>query len=86
MPSPIDQRRLRDGALALEVSTREPKTADEIRRQLEIVGDGIAALQSLDDLGPEANARAERDQQMLWKSYDALKKLLGQLEGKKVTP
>lgn len=75
MPSIIDQRRLRDGAHALEVSGREPETTDEIRSQLEVVGAGIAALQSLDDLGAEANARAYCDEQVLWKRYEALKTL-----------
>jgi hypothetical protein len=81
MPSPIDQRRLRDGALALEVSVREPETADEIREQLETIRDGIAALQSLDDLGEEANERATRDQQVLWKRCDVLEQRLKELEG-----
>ncbi len=82
MPSTIDQRRLRDGARALEVSSREPETADEIRAQLEMVRDGIAALQSLDDLGEEANVRATRDQQELWKRYHALEQKLKDLEEK----
>ena len=81
MPSPIDQRRLRDGAHALDVSTRVPDTIDEVRRQLDVVHDGIAALQSLDDLGPEANARAERDQQELWRRMEVLKARFRQLEG-----
>jgi len=81
-PSMIDQRRLRDGAKALEVSAREPATADDVESQLEVVSAGIAALQSLDDLGEEANARAERDQQELWKRYDILKKRREQLQGK----
>lgn len=81
MPSIIDQRRLRDGAHALEVSGRTPETADEIRIQLEVVGAGIAALQSLDDLGPEANERACRDEQELWKRMKTLKQRLRQLEG-----
>jgi len=39
--------------------TPEPATPEEIRSQLEILSDGIRALQSLDDLGsPEANQRA----------------------------
>ena len=81
-PSPVDQRRLRDGASALEVSSRKPTTVDEVEQQLEVVSAGLAALQSLDDLGEEANARAERDQQELWRRYDALKRQRTQLEGK----
>ena len=82
MPSAIDQRRLRDGATALEVSARQPETIDEVRQQISTVHDGIAALQSLDDLGPEANERAERDQQELWKRMKVLERRLKDLEGK----
>jgi hypothetical protein len=85
MPSPIDQRRLCDGANALDVSSRTPQTIDEVRSQLETVSDGIAALQSLDDLGPEANERAERDQQELWKRYERLKKHCKKLEEKEAS-
>lgn len=85
MPSAIDQRRLRDGAHALDVSSRVPVTIDEARSQLEIVHAGLAALQSLDDLGEEANARAECDQQVLWKRYEELKKHLRRLEGKEIS-
>lgn len=78
--SRIDQRRLRDGANALAASSTAPETATEVRAQLGIVGEGIAALQSLDDLGEEANAQAERDQQELWKRHEALTKQLKDLE------
>lgn len=83
-PSTIDQRRLRDGVRALDVSSRVPETLDEVRSQLEIVHDGIAALQSLDDLGEEANESAERDQQELWKRMKVLDARLKDLEGKTV--
>ena len=83
-PSAIDQRRLRDGAHALDVSSRMPEMIDEVRSQLEIVHAGIAALQSLDDLGEEVNERAERDQLELWKRMKALDARLKDLEGKKV--
>lgn len=79
MPSAIDQRRLRDGARALEVSAHVPTTIDEGHRQLAIISDGIAALQSLDDLGPEANAQVFRDEQELWKRLKALEARLEQL-------
>lgn len=85
-PSAIDARRLKDGATALDVSSRPAGTAAEIRAQLEAVHDGIAALQSLDDLGPEANAKAHADEQELWRRMRALEKRLTDLEGKKVTP
>jgi hypothetical protein len=69
---------------ALDVSSRVPETLDEVRSQLEIVHDGIAALQSLDDLGEEANESAERDQQELWKRMKVLDARLKDLEGKTV--
>jgi hypothetical protein len=86
MPSAIDQRRLRDGAAALEASGKPAETIDEIRRQISSVHDGIAALQSLDDLGAEANERADRDQQELWKRMKVLEARLKQLEGKADKP
>jgi hypothetical protein len=82
MPSAIDQRRLRDGANALDVSARAAETLDEVREQLEIVRTGIAALQSLDDLGPQANARACHDEQTLWKRLKVLETRLKDLQGK----
>lgn len=72
MPSKIDARRLRDGASA--ASLPEPKTVEEIQAQLEVLGDGIAAMQSLDDLGsPEANQQAWDDMCALSKRYEELK-------------
>jgi len=85
MPSAIDQRRLHDGVRALEASARAPETLDEIRRQLDAISAGIAALQSLDDLGSEANERAVRDEQELWKRMRALELRQKQLEGKETT-
>ncbi len=84
-PSKIDQRRLRDGANALEVSAREPHTLDEVKAQLKIVHAGIAAMQSLDDLGEEANARAHRDEQQLWKRLRVLEERQKALEGKEAS-
>ena len=86
MPSVIDQRRLRDGATALDVSGRPAETIDEVRQQISVVHDGIAALQSLDDLGPEANAQASRDEQELWKRMKVLERRLNDLEGKVTKP
>lgn len=85
MPSTIDQRRLHDGARALAVSAKEAVTVDEVRAQLAVVHDGLAALQSLDDLGPEANARAFADERKLWKRYETLSSRLRQLEGKETS-
>lgn len=86
MPSPIDQRRLRDGAHALAVSATLPTTVAEAQAQLETVGDGLAALQSLDDLGPTANAQASDDERELWKRHAALVQCLRQLEQKEPRP
>jgi len=80
MPSAVDLRRLRDGARALEMSVEPGKTADEIRGQIRAVHDGLAALQSLDDLGPEANAKAYADEQELWKRMKTLEDRLTWLE------
>jgi len=85
-PSAIDQRRLRDGVAALDVSSQPAETIDDLREQIEVVHDGIAALQSLDDLGAEANARAYLDEQELWKRMKVLEQRLKELEGKKVAP
>lgn len=70
MPSLIDQRRLRDGAEALR--TDEPPEGVGVLT-LEVyktgLGSAIAAMQSLEDLGPEANQRAYDDEQALWVRY-----------------
>jgi hypothetical protein len=75
MPTKIDKRRLQDGEKASSLT--EPQTEQEIRQQLEILADGIRALQSLDDLGSEAaNDAAWEDMLALQRKYDRLKKKL----------
>jgi len=86
MPTAIDQRRLRDGARALETTVMRPQTLTEALVQLAVVDDGIAALWALNDLGAEANAQVLRDVRELRKRREALVQRLVQLEGKKVTP
>lgn len=86
VPSAVDQRRLCDGRNALEVSSREAETIADVRSHLGVVDAGIAALQSLDDLGPEANELASRDEQELWKRMKALEQRLKDLEGKAGKP
>jgi hypothetical protein len=71
-PTAIDQRRLRDGAAALAASVEPAGTIDGLAQQIETVSAGIAAMQSLDDLGPEANVRAHRDEQELWRRLKML--------------
>ena len=55
---PIEERRIADGMAAIDLP--EPKTEEEMKRQIEKLLDGARALQSLDDLGPEANDRIEK--------------------------
>jgi hypothetical protein len=74
MPSKTDQRRLNDGENALD--TREPPGGADLtalERYKELVGDAIAALQSLDDLGDEMNQRAFENEKALWVVYDRIK-------------
>lgn len=73
MASQVDERRLRDVAAALALP--EPATAQERQAQLWTIGAAIAASQSLDDLGEEANRKAYDDQLELWRRYDRLKAL-----------
>lgn len=67
----VDRRRIADGERALALP--EPRSPDEIRAHLEIIDDGLRALQSLDDLGEEDNRRAHENFRELTKRHDALK-------------
>ena len=82
MPSVADRRRLYDGAYALDVSAQPATTPDEILRQLGAVHEGIAALQSLDDLGPDGNVKAFADEEELWKRMKTLADRLTKLDAK----
>jgi hypothetical protein len=64
-----DRRRIADGERALALPT--PQSIDEIREQLEIIHTGMLALQSLDDLGEEANRRAHENLRELERRYEA---------------
>lgn len=66
----LDRRRIADGDRALALP--DPKTPDEIRMQLEVIHDGMLALQSLDDLGEEGNRAAHENLRTLEKRYEAL--------------
>lgn len=56
-PTWEDRRRLGDGWLAMAYPN--PKTADQAEKAIEIVHNGIRALQSTDDLGhPNLNKKA----------------------------
>lgn len=78
---PRTRRRLAAGEEAKALP--EPTTATEIRKQLDVLYDGMVALQSLDDLGSEeANQKAWDDMLALQKRYDALRARLTKMEGK----
>lgn len=70
--APITRRRLRDGWRAL--ARPLPRTQEEARRYLVEVNDGLAALQSLDDLGEERNQQAQQDEDELLRRRNAVKK------------
>jgi hypothetical protein len=76
MASKVDQRRLRDGAKAGAANADYKSMSDaELREAKDNLHDGIAALQSLDDLGsPEANNAAWQDMLALSKKHDLVKK------------
>lgn len=71
--TPVDQRRLNDGARAMQESETEPTTRAEAMYQMTTLSIGIAALQSLDDLGSQANQKAWDDMLKLQERYYALK-------------
>ncbi len=60
MTTPLDRRRLRDGELAAQTDTNyQAMSVGQLILALAQLHDGIAALQSTDDLGsPEANDAA----------------------------
>ena len=79
MPSPIDRRRLRDGAEALALPG--PKTLEEMEIQLQALWDGAVALQSTDDLGsPEANRKTFNDMLELQRRAEALQKKIDEIK------
>lgn len=56
----------------------EPQTRGEAREQIDILRDGIIALQSLDDLGSaDANDLASQNLVALQAKYDRLRETLG---------
>lgn len=60
---PVEERRVGDGVRALQLP--EPVTGKAQKLQIEQLLDGARALQSLDDLGLEANNRIEKAMQWL---------------------
>ena len=80
MTTAIDRRRLNDGDEAMGLS--QPETVEELEAYISQLGDGIAALQSLDDLGSEeANNRAWEDARELCRRHTEAKKKLAELKG-----
>jgi hypothetical protein len=67
----IEIRRIEDGMNA--VALTEPKAKAEAQRQIEQLLDGARALQSLDDLGLEANKRIDKAMRWLIAKADRLK-------------
>jgi len=82
--NPVDQRRLRDGARALNLS--KPRTRKEMKAALQVLWDGAVALQSVDDLGsPEANQQAWDDMLALQRKAQALERKIKQLKSRRKT-
>jgi len=84
MPSKVDQRRLRDGARGLALSTDlKSLSVEELQALYNELYDAACAMQSLDDLGsPEANDRAWKEMQEL----DRRRCLVGnELEARRTT-
>lgn len=71
MITKLDQRRLADGKRTLELP--DPISVAELEHQIEQIGNAVRALQSLDDLGPEANTRAWQYLQELTKRASGLR-------------
>lgn len=78
--SAVTKRRLRDGAEALELKTDPlPETLEELLELRDRLHDGIAALQSLDDLGSEfANQDAWDNMLALQHRHDLVKEKIAQ--------
>ncbi len=76
---PTTLRRLRAGAEAKALLSAEPPSSwPEIGRQIDILRAGLAALQSLDDLGTEsANTRVHNDMLEIQSRYDEIKRIAG---------
>jgi hypothetical protein len=73
---------LADGANALGLGTDLPKDLPGLLTLRDELHDGIAALQSLDDLGSEEdNNRAWNDMLELEKRYDRVAARIKELEG-----
>lgn len=83
MPSAVDKRRLKDGQEALELGTDLPTDLGELQTLRDQLHDGVAALQSTDDLGSEAANQAAWDDMLeLQKRYQRVVKKIKKLEKK----
>lgn len=71
---PVVLRRLSDGRKAFDLP--EPKTLAQAKKQLEQIGDGIRALQSLDELGGELDREIAEKERFLQAKYKRLEKWL----------
>lgn len=81
--SAVDRRRLDDGARAL--AAVEPALDDTLawRRYVEELQSAVAAMQSLDDLGPDANKKAWNDLLALQEKWKKAERKLAELRGKR---
>ena len=83
MPSAVDKRRLKDGQEALELGTDLPTDLGELQTLRDQLHDGVAALQSTDDLGSEAANQAAWDDMLeLQQRYQRVVKKIKKLEKK----
>jgi len=76
-PTKIDRRRLRDGKTAIDrpTSIKSMSYGDLIDLRSTLF-DGIAALQSCDDMGPTLNDEAMSDERILQERLAAVEKRL----------
>lgn len=75
MPTPMDQRRLRDGEIALGASRDlSAMTLDQLRDLRAALIDGAAAMQSLDDLG------SAEDNEAAWSRCVEINQRIAQVE------
>lgn len=78
--SAVTQRRLRDGTVAEELADRlsadlSDLSDEQVQQSLDVIGDGIRALQSTDDLGAKENQRVAAQHDKLMGVYDKLGEL-----------
>lgn len=81
-PTPRDRVRLQDGASALAMAPPDTKDIAAWRAYVAKLGEAVAGMQSLDDLGEEANRRAWDDLLTLEAKWRSARDKLGNLEAR----